>query len=105
LKAEDNDKMAKNKKSEKRAAAREKQKQLKNKTDETDDDVALRSQLSKLDLEMREITGDGNCLFRAISDQMTGRENNHKKFRKEACTFINDHRGNFHTSSSELDIK
>ena len=82
--------MGKSKKSEKRsAAAREK----KIKNEETDEDERLNKQLGQIDLELREITGDGNCLFRAISDQMTGRENNHRKFRREAANFINQHQG------------
>ena len=83
--------MGKSKKSEKRSAAAAREK--KNKNEETDEDERLNKQLGQIDLELREITGDGNCLFRAISDQMTGRENNHRKFRREAANFINQNQG------------
>ena len=56
------------------------------------DDPELEKQLEKLNLALRSITGDGNCLFRAISDQITGSEKSHLRFRREAvkaCSKIN----------------
>ena len=32
--------------------------------------VKFRSQLKKDNKELKEVTGDGNCLFRAIADQL-----------------------------------
>ena len=37
---------------------------------------------------LRETTGDGNCLFRAISDQLVGTEDNHKRIRQECVDFL-----------------
>ena len=88
--------MGKSKKSEKRATAREKHKQRKNKNnDDDDDDPELELQLASSNLTLRTITGDGNCLFRAISDQMTGTEKNHAKLRREAVEYVKSNRDDF----------
>jgi len=36
--------------------------------------------------------GDGNCLFRAIADQLEGNEKLHKKYRQEAVKHIEDNK-------------
>ena len=87
--------MGKSKKSEKKATAREKHKQRKKKKDNDDDDPALESQLAASNLTLRTITGDGNCLFRAIADQMTGSEKNHAKLRREAVDYVKLNRDDF----------
>ena len=35
-----------------------------------------------------EVKGDGNCLFRSISDQIEGTDSNHKFYRKAAVNII-----------------
>ena len=52
-------------------------------------------QLSKIGLELRDITGDGNCLFRALSDQLEGNEGNHLLYRKQVCEFMRKNRLDF----------
>jgi OTU domain-containing protein 3 len=52
-------------------------------------------QLSKIGLELRDITGDGNCLFRALSDQLEGNEGNHLLYRKQACEYMRRNRLDF----------
>lgn len=37
---------------------------------------------------MRDVGGDGNCLFRSIADQLDGTENTHAFLREEACKYI-----------------
>ena len=37
---------------------------------------------------MRDVDGDGNCLFRSISDQLHGEESFHKEYRKLAVENI-----------------
>jgi len=37
---------------------------------------------------MRDVEGDGNCLFRSISDYVEGDENNHEKYRNMAVEYI-----------------
>jgi OTU domain-containing protein 3 len=53
------------------------------------------AQLGKLGLELRDITGDGNCCFRALSDQMNGNENNHLEYRKRVCQYMRQNREEF----------
>ena len=53
------------------------------------------SQLEKLGLQLRDITGDGNCCFRALSDQMFGNESQHLDFRKRVCQYIRQNRDEF----------
>jgi hypothetical protein len=52
-------------------------------------------QLSKIGLELRDITGDGNCLFRALSDQLDGNESNHLTYRKQVCDYMRQNRDEF----------
>jgi hypothetical protein len=53
------------------------------------------NQLAKIGLELRDITGDGNCCFRALSDQMVGDENQHLIYRKNVCNFMRENREDF----------
>lgn len=53
------------------------------------------SQLNKLGLQLRDITGDGNCCFRALSDQLEGNENQHLDYRKRTCQYIRQNRDEF----------
>ena len=38
---------------------------------------------------------DGNCLFRAISDQLFGSQSKHAELRREICNFIEDHKDDY----------
>lgn len=53
------------------------------------------TQLGKLGLQLRDIPGDGNCLFRAIGDQFEGHCRNHYRFRFEIANFMSEHREEF----------
>lgn len=52
-------------------------------------------QLSTHGLTVREMTADGNCLFRALSDQLEGNTRNHLLHRRAVVQYIRDHRGDF----------
>ena len=39
-------------------------------------------------MKLRDVGGDGNCLFRSISDQVDGNETTHMFMRNEACRYI-----------------
>lgn len=39
--------------------------------------------------------GDGNCLFRALSDQVHGSESRHAPMRKDVCDWIADHKSRY----------
>lgn len=48
----------------------------------------LEGQLKSIGLRMKQITGDGNCFFRALSDQLHGRESDHKAIRDAICNYM-----------------
>ncbi|KAM3128448.1 thiol-dependent ubiquitin-specific protease activity protein [Paramecium bursaria] len=41
--------------------------------------------LSQFELQLHDVEADGNCLFRAIADQLTGDEGDYQIFRNLAC--------------------
>ena len=43
-------------------------------------------------LVLREMTGDGNCFFRAISDQLDGNQHNHASYRARVCCHMEEMR-------------
>lgn len=59
-------------------------------------DVAdLRAQLGSIGLTLRDIPGDGNCLFRALGDQYEGHSRNHMKHRMDTVRYMIAHRKHF----------
>ena len=52
----------------------------------------LNEQLRALGLYAAPTLGDGNCLFRALSDQLYGTESYHAKLRTEVCNWIEAHK-------------
>jgi len=52
-------------------------------------------QVEKLGLTLKDVAGDGNCLFRAIGDQIEGNPGRHMYFRGEICDFIDNNRFDF----------
>ncbi|KAI3647429.1 hypothetical protein MP228_007650 [Amoeboaphelidium protococcarum] len=55
----------------------------------------LESSLQKNGLRLQQIKGDGNCLFRALSDQLHGSEDRHVEIRQMVCDYIDKHRDDF----------
>lgn len=55
----------------------------------------LDTQLRNLGLCTKNITGDGNCLFRALSDQYYGQDSRHKEIRQEVCQFLRENEENY----------
>ncbi|KAJ8319790.1 hypothetical protein KUTeg_001377 [Tegillarca granosa] len=53
------------------------------------------AQLAKIGLQLRDIPGDGNCLFRALGDQLEGHGRNHYKHRFDVANFMMEHRTDF----------
>jgi len=65
-------------------------------SDNTEDDsISLAHQLAPLGLQVREIPGDGNCLFRAVSDQLEGNSRNHLEYRVNTVTYMEHFREDF----------
>lgn len=62
---------------------------------EEDDCIQLDNQLLELNLSLKLIPGDGNCLFRALGDQLDGNSEDHMKYRQEVVQFMKDHRDDF----------
>ncbi|KAJ3105012.1 OTU domain-containing protein 3 [Phlyctochytrium planicorne] len=52
----------------------------------------LKEQLAQLGLRIKDMTGDGNCLFRSLADQLEGNPNNHTYHRAIVCNHIQKHR-------------
>ncbi|XP_053307618.1 OTU domain-containing protein 3 [Spea bombifrons] len=85
-------------KRDERAARRAIAKERKNRAGEYDDPeefVSFANQLQVLGLRMREVPGDGNCLFRALGDQLEGHSRNHLKHRQETVDYMIKHRNDF----------
>lgn len=84
-------------KREERAARQTHKKQQQAKTYLTDDETyaSFSAQLAKMGLELRDVTGDGNCLFRALGDQLEGHGRNHLKHRHDVVAYMLDHREDF----------
>ncbi|KAF9221775.1 cysteine proteinase [Gyrodon lividus] len=51
----------------------------------------LTEQLRSLGLYAAHTLGDGNCLFRALSDQLYGTPSNHLQLRRDICDWIETH--------------
>ncbi|PAA54614.1 hypothetical protein BOX15_Mlig013207g1 [Macrostomum lignano] len=52
-------------------------------------------QLEQLGLEIRDIPGDGNCLFRALGDQLEGSDALHLKHRADVVQYMLAHKDDF----------
>ena len=52
--------------------------------------IKFREQLRKFGLKIKEIKMDGNCLFRAISDQIYGDETRHVELRAQCVQYIEE---------------
>ena len=46
-------------------------------------------------LKVKEMGGDGNCLFRTIADQIDGDEKQHRKYRRDAVDHVNANRDDY----------
>ncbi|KAM7537610.1 hypothetical protein Aperf_G00000064089 [Anoplocephala perfoliata] len=49
-------------------------------------------QLNTLGLRLRSVPRDGNCLFSAFADQLTGRAQDHVRLRQQAVDYLRKHR-------------
>jgi len=63
-----------------------------------DDDIdpEMKYQLEEIGLALKEITGDGNCLFRALADQLYGDPDSyHRRLRNETVDFMRRNKSDF----------
>lgn len=85
-------------KRDERAARRAIAKDRKNRPqdgDEGEEFVSFSNQLQTLGLKLREVPGDGNCLFRALGDQLEGHSRGHLRLRQETVQYMMSHRHDF----------
>lgn len=61
-------------------------------TDPAENTKLLSDQLRALGLYAAPTLGDGNCLFRALSDQYYGSPSQHLKLREEICNWMEGHK-------------
>eukprot|EP01127_Copromyxa_protea_P015192 TRINITY_DN4332_c0_g1_i1.p1 TRINITY_DN4332_c0_g1~~TRINITY_DN4332_c0_g1_i1.p1 ORF type:complete len:121 (-),score=16.31 TRINITY_DN4332_c0_g1_i1:60-422(-) len=52
-------------------------------------------QLEAIGLTIKDVAGDGNCLFRAMADQMTGDPSLHSSYRSGVCDFLAKNRQDY----------
>ncbi|GAA5911969.1 OTU domain-containing protein [Sporobolomyces salmoneus] len=65
----------------------------------------LTQQLRSSGLYAANILGDGNCLFRALSDQLYGTPSQHLQLRKEICGFLKEEKERFRVFIDEDEYK
>ena len=53
----------------------------------------FKQQLNPLCLKVKEVEGDGNCVFRAVADQLEGDESLHSVFRQRTVEYILENKG------------
>ncbi|CAF94069.1 unnamed protein product, partial [Tetraodon nigroviridis] len=85
-------------KRDERAARRAIAKDRKNRPQDGDEGaefVSFSNQLQALGLKLREVPGDGNCLFRALGDQLEGHSRGHLRLRQETVQYMMSHRQDF----------
>ncbi|CAI5736842.1 unnamed protein product [Peronospora destructor] len=55
----------------------------------------MRKQLADVGCKLHEVKGDGNCLFRALSDQLFGDQQQHEQVREKIVNYLEQHRNDF----------
>ncbi|KAI9307804.1 hypothetical protein BJ944DRAFT_228300 [Cunninghamella echinulata] len=60
-----------------------------------DEGQDLETQLRSLGLSTKQISGDGNCLFRSLSDQYFGIDKHHRSIRQEICHYLMEHKDTY----------
>ena len=73
----------------KKAEREERKRRRKDRDRYTDDeDKRFAAQLAAAGLRVNEVDADGNCLFRALADQVEGSAKHHGKYRDEIVAFM-----------------
>uniref|UniRef100_A0A8C5WQS1 OTU domain-containing protein 3 n=1 Tax=Laticauda laticaudata TaxID=8630 RepID=A0A8C5WQS1_LATLA len=78
-----------------RALARERRNRAQGEGEHDGGGGGLNEQLRALGLRLREVPGDGNCLFRALGDQLEGHSRNHLKHRQDTVAYMIQQRPDF----------
>lgn len=81
---------------QKRAALQKERQRRRHGDKQWDDDLGrFQRQLRPQRLYVRDVAGDGNCLFRALSDQLHDSAAQHAQTRADVVAFIDAHRADF----------
>ena len=56
------------------------------------EDISIKAEIVRLGLVLRDMQGDGNCLFRALADQLWGVQKRHAEVRKLVCDYLEANR-------------
>ena len=78
----------------KRNRRRQKRKNKRNRQNDEIDEK-FKKHLESLGYFIREVRGDGNCLFRSVSEQMEGNENNYKEYREKCINYMKENKDTF----------
>lgn len=78
-----------------RRNALKKERKIKEYLEDDQDFASFSNQLESLGLKIKDIPGDGNCLFRALGDQIEGDHTSHARHRRETVKYMRDHRSDF----------
>jgi len=82
-------------KKDERAARKKERKATSSNVVSAADDKSFAAQLEVMGLKVREVIGDGNCLFRALADQLDGDDHAHSRHRQDVVRYITEHRADF----------
>ncbi|KAA1104114.1 hypothetical protein PGT21_050354 [Puccinia graminis f. sp. tritici] len=63
--------------------------------DPMEDEKRLKDQLTRMGFYAVNTLGDGNCLFRALSDQLYGTPNRHLEIRQQVCGYLAQHEARY----------
>ena len=66
-----------------------------NKKNRDDIDEKFKKHLETLGYFIREVGGDGNCLFRAVCEQIEGNENNYAEYRERCVNYMKENKDTF----------
>ena len=69
----------------------------KNKRNREQDEIdeKFKKHLETLGFFIREVGGDGNCLFRAVCEQIEGNENNYAEYREKCINYMKENKDTF----------
>ena len=69
----------------------------KNKRDRRNDEIdeKFKKKLESLGYFIREVGGDGNCLFRSVSEQVEGNEHNFQEYREKCVNYMKENKDIF----------
>jgi OTU domain-containing protein 3 len=72
-----------------------KQQSRREKDYQTSEERDFKALLVENGLQIKYMDGDGNCLFRSIADQLSGRPNDHYIYRQKVMAYIEEEKDHF----------